>query len=283
MESATATDERFEFGANWTQFAKQVGAERIARARESLEQMLGAGTLEGRRMLDIGCGSGLFSLAARQLGATVHSFDYDDKSVGCSMAIKEQFAAGDKGWTIERGDVLDASFMQRLGSFDIVYSWGVLHHTGDMWRALGHACDSVASGGKLFIAIYNDQGVRSRWWWHVKRVYNRLPRPARVLYIGFFTVLFELGAIGVAIARGNPQVLMSRWTRYEGVRGMSRHRDLIDWIGGFPFEVATPDAVFDFCRGKGLSLARLVTCGGRLGCNEFVFVRPAAPAGSAGC
>jgi hypothetical protein len=52
---------------------------------------------------------------------------------------------------------------------------------------------------------------------------------------------------------------------------MSRWHDLIDWVGGYPFEVASPEQIFDFCRERGLSLKRLKTCGGGSGCNQFVF------------
>jgi hypothetical protein len=54
---------------------------------------------------------------------------------------------------------------------------------------------------------------------------------------------------------------------------MSPWRDLIDWVGGYPFEVAKPEAILDFYLRRGFTLKRLVTCGGSLGCNEYVFVR----------
>ena len=57
---------------------------------------------------------------------------------------------------------------------------------------------------------------------------------------------------------------------------MSFWQDLIDWVGGYPFEVSTPEQIFDFYRARGFTLPRLHTCGGSLGCNEFVF-RKAAP------
>ncbi len=131
--------------------------------------MLGRDTLAGLTFLDIGCGSGLFSLAARRLGATVHSFDYDPQSVACSRKLKERFLPDDAGWHIEWGSVLDAAYLDRLGRFDVVYSWGVLHHTGAMWQALEHAQRAVATNGTLFIAIYNDMGSQSIRWRHIKR------------------------------------------------------------------------------------------------------------------
>ena len=102
-------------------------------------------------------------------------------------------------------------------------------------------------------------------------------RPSRNKYIlkrmaGFGAAL-ELGALGVALGRMEPGRYLARLTNYQDVRGMSRWHDIVDWIGGYPFEVATPDSVFEFCRNRGFTLVHLKTSGGKLGCNEFVFQR----------
>src|SRR5205807_740046 len=133
----------------------------IAEAESSLKRMLEVESLAGRSFLDIGSGSGLFSLAARRLGARVRSFDYDPQSVACTRELRRRFYPDDADWQIEEGSVLDEGYVRALGTFDVVYSWGVLHHTGAMWRALAHAALPVAVGGKLFIAIYNDTGTQS--------------------------------------------------------------------------------------------------------------------------
>src|SRR5204862_2842045 len=127
-----------------------------------------------------------------------------------------------------------------LGVFDVVYSWGVLHHTGDMWRAMAISCAAVADRGQLFIAIYNDQGVMSRWWTAVKRTYNELPPALRWPYLVLFGATLESGAVLVSLLRLQPRRILDRWTSYQNVRGMSRWHDVVDWIGGYPFEVATP-------------------------------------------
>src|SRR4029079_6864356 len=158
--------------------------------------------------------------------------------------------------------VLDQDFMRSLGEFDIVYSWGVLHHTGAMWQAGAHACQRVAAGGLLFLAIYNDQGAASQLWTRVKHTYNRLPTPLRQAYLLAFGGAIEAAAAVSAVARFEPRRLIERWTSYESVRGMSRWHDVVDWIGGYPFEVAQPDAVFRFCSARGLTLANLQNSGG---------------------
>lgn len=137
---------RFGFGRNWARYLALVDDERIATAEQSLRDILERESLEGLRFLDAGSGSGLFSLAARNLGATVHSFDYDPESVGCTRALWECYRPEDADWTIEPGDALDEEYLSALGTFDVVYSWGVLHHTGDMWRALANMTPVVNGG-----------------------------------------------------------------------------------------------------------------------------------------
>ena len=138
---------RFDFGANWTRFLAVIDDDRIAQAESSLKQMLRIERLDGQRFLDIGSGSGLFSLAARRLGASVHSFDLDPQSVACTQELKRRYCPEDSEWHIERGSALDRDYLEGLGQFDIVYSWGVLHHTGAMWLALEHAIGRVRPAG----------------------------------------------------------------------------------------------------------------------------------------
>lgn len=275
-QNEIAEGKRFEFGKNWSRFLTCLNEERIAAAEASLKEMLGVEGLAGKRFLDVGCGSGLFSLAARRLGAEVHSFDYDPQSAACAAELKRRYFPQDVLWTIEEGSVLDSSYMASLGQFDVVYSWGVLHHTGQMWKALDQVASSVAEGGKLFIAIYNDRGGASRRWTAIKRFYNRSPYPVRLGLVVTVGAYFQVREGLSRLARlQNPLPLRRR--KEIRVRGMSAWHDLVDWVGGYPFEVAKPEQIFDFYRERGFVLERLKTDAGD-GCNEFVLQKARKPA-----
>lgn len=264
---------RFEFGDNWARFLAVLDDRRIASAESSLQRMLEVERLDGLSFLDIGSGSGLFSLAAKRLGARVHSFDYDPASVACTAELRRRYFPSATTWTVERASALDAAYIRSLGTFDIVYSWGVLHHTGAMWQALDNAQIPLSPGGKLFVAIYNDTGSQSGRWKTIKRLYNRLPRPLRPPFAVAVSLPQELKNALRAAARLRPQDYVRTWTNYNPARGMSHWHDIIDWVGGYPYEVATPDEIFEFYRARGFALAKLKCGGVGLGCNEFVFVR----------
>ena len=271
-----ARGERFAFGENWRSFLASLDEERVRRAEESLRGRLGLADLAGRSFLDVGCGSGLFSLAARRLGARVRSFDYDPQSVACARELRRRFFPEDPAWEIGEGSALDAVFLASLGEFDVVYSWGVLHHTGDLHRAIALVAGRVRPGGLLFVSVYNDQGSGSRRWLRVKRLYNRLPRPARPLLVAWHAAWHEARYAAGRLRAGKNPLPFADWERQRRERGMSVWHDWVDWVGGLPFEVASPEQVILPLRAAGFTLENLATCGGGWGCNEFVFRRAGA-------
>jgi 2-polyprenyl-6-hydroxyphenyl methylase/3-demethylubiquinone-9 3-methyltransferase len=241
---------------------KEFDEERIEEAEKSLKTMLGVTDLVGKRFLDIGCGSGLFSLAARRLGARVRSFDHDLQSLAHTQEVKRRYFTGDPDWIIDEGSVLDKSYLAGLGQFDVVYGWGVLHHTGAMWQALVDIVPLVAERGRLYISIYNDQGFINHYWRIIKREY------ARTAFSRWLILLLHV-----------PYIYGLRWLvrtlagRKKIEHGMSLWQYTLDLFRGYPFEVARPEDIVQFYWAKGFLLENVRLCGSHHGCNEFVFVR----------
>lgn len=269
----TAQGERFQFGENWKHFLSTLNETRIVEAEKSLKEMLQVEDLTNKSFLDVGSGSGIFSLAAKRLGARVHSFDYDPESVACTKELRRRYFSDDSDWTVEEGSVLDANYLHSLGKFDVVYSWGVLHHTGKMWQALENISEPVSGDGKLFIAIYDDQGWRSTMWRWIKKTYNRLPRPLKTPFILVILVPGQSKALLQSILTWRLNEYIESWTQYSKNRGMSRWHDAVDWIGGYPYEVATAGQLIDFFKAKGFEMLQVKPPDYKLGCNELVFAR----------
>lgn len=263
---------RFDFGENWRSFVSTaVSTEQIVSAADSIRRILGVQHLRGRSFLDIGCGSGLFSLGACLLGAKhVMSFDYDQNSVEASQSLRSRANIDTDRWQILQGSVLDTQFLSGLAPADVVYSWGVLHHTGSMWRAIDNAAGKVQPGGQFALAIYNsvDRLIGgSAMWWQVKRAYNLAPPGVRRL--------MELGYAGTYLTRDamrlhNPLRTIPDYSASSG-RGMDFWHDARDWLGGFPYEYATANQVTSYvCSRFGMKPTYLTVSDGN-GCNEFSF------------
>jgi len=260
----------FAFGENWQSFVRTVDEERIALAVQSLERLLPDGAARGKTMLDIGCGSGLSMLAAGRLGAArVDGVDIDPASAAAARALLSQHLSNDR-WSVREGSVFDLSPEEQ--TYDIVHSWGVLHHTGDMWPAIDKAARLVAPGGTLVLALYRKTPLCG-FWKREKRLYAAcgpfMQRALRGLYRGvFFAGLLATGR--------NP----SRYIRdYRNARGMDFSHDVHDWLGGHPYESVAPAEISGFLSQRGFRLIRTfekpAPIVGLLGshCDEFVAIR----------
>lgn len=285
---------RFQFGLNWQNFLRTVDGPRIEAAARSLDALLDGEELRGQSFLDIGCGSGLVSLVARMAGARVISFDPDEACVRCTESLRARWRVSELGagesaadtatqtadrqpddndWQIAQGSILDADFVASLGQFGIVYAWGVLHHTGQMRRAIELARERTAPGGLFVLAVYHDQGGASRRWAAIKRFYHALPTFLRPVYVAVIAGWYEIRFAGARLLSGRNPLPMQDWQAKRRDRGMSVWHDWVDWIGGWPFEVSSPDAVINPLVRAGFSLRRIKTVGNGWGCNEYVFRR----------
>ncbi len=254
----------FSFGKNWQDYLKTVFEEEIKQAKQNVQEWLGDDFVSGKTVLDIGCGSGIHSLSYHLLGADdIYSFDYDEHSVDGTRSLWEK-EGKPKNWTISQGSILDKDFQQSLGLFDIVYSWGVLHHTGSMWEAVGNAFELVKPGGKLWISLYA-KGPKY---------------PKHLALKKKFNAATNLGKRWMIYNRVGSKML-SRLTRFKNPfawnqkkgRGMNVYHNIIDWLGGLPYEVASENEVLLFGRKHGFILERIqVKKEG--GCSIFLFSLP---------
>lgn len=265
----------FAFGRNWQAFLTHVDEDRVRAAESSLTSFLHVPDLQGKTFVDIGCGSGLFSYAAFKLGAAkIVSFDIDQFSVECCRYLHEK-AGSPAHWTVMKGSVLDEEFLQRLETFDIVYSWGVLHHSGRMWDAIENAARLVKPGGFYYIALYNKILSRNgsvSWihpfWLKIKRTYNSYPA------LGTYVLEPLAMAAYLALVLARLENPVTHVKNYKSHRGMSWKTDATDWLGGYPYEFATVEEVFKFVKAKfpDFNLVDIKVTSGR-GLNWYLFQR----------
>jgi 2-polyprenyl-6-hydroxyphenyl methylase/3-demethylubiquinone-9 3-methyltransferase len=250
----------FTFGENWLSYSRLLEEPRLLDAQSNLQQLLGRQHLNGLSVVDVGAGSGVFSLAAVRLGAArVVALDRDRNCITAIRNNAERFL-GSECVRVQPmlGDVLDPASLPQ-DTFDVVYAWGSLHHTGQMWKAIDNASRLCAPGGQLVLAIYNETWS-SPWWHRVKHVYYAAPAPIQVSMAG---VLAGTRVCGRLLQGKHP-------TRVG--RGMSVWYDAVDWLGGLPYEYASPAALSTFLRARGYTLTFSRTTR-RLGCNELTFRR----------
>lgn len=271
-EDTYRSSKHFSFGKNWQEFLRHATPKRLAIAKQSLVDFLGGeAAIRGKTFIDVGCGSGIFSLAAYQLGARrVVSIDVDEYSLACARLLKDREGNPDR-WQVESGSALSRQTVEQLGVFDVVYSWGVLHHTGSMEAAILNVCQLVAPRGVFYVAIYNENRTNlihgtSTFWTRVKRFYNQQgPFVKRLLYLLYANYLF----FGLLLTGQQPGVYIHN---YQSTRGMSWRHDILDWLGGYPYESAAPDRLVNMLASEGFACSKL-TYRNTIACNEYLFVR----------
>ncbi len=252
----------FKFGDNWVSFSRQLDQPRIDDAIQSLNSLFGVDTLMGRSFLDIGSGSGLFSIAAAKLGCDpVAGIDVDPVSVQVSQENVARWLGSPVNIFFRHASVLNTQQLAELGNFDVVYSWGVLHHTGSMDEAIRNAAQLVKPGGRFMIAIYN-RHWSSGAWWVIKWLYNHAGRLGQKLLVWIFT----------------PIIFVAKWLAtfknpLKMRRGMDFMHNIVDWVGGYPYEYASMDEMIRFLNGLGFEVLEARPANTPIGCNEFICKR----------
>lgn len=256
----------FSFGENWKKYLADMHPGAVDATVGYVQEWLG--DVRGLTLADVGSGSGLMSLVAHELGARVASFDVDPASVAATQTLWER-AGRPSDWAVHEGSILDPTFVHGLGTFDVVVAWGVLHHTGRLEEAISAAAGLVAPGGRLWLALYHRTPNSGRSL-RTKRLYNRLPRLAQPAFRG----VYAAAKIGKSLIKRRrlPPI-----REYHSERGMSWWRDIEDWLGGLPYEVASPGEVLARLRPHGFELVRLQDALGEGGNDLYLWEHRESP------
>ena len=256
----------FDFGQNWKEFSEHaLTPERFQQARIHFGELMHGIAIDGKTFIDIGFGQGLTLLCSLLSGARAFGLDINPKCRAVFAFNRERMLHNSNlDALVAVGSILDGKALDQVhewapNGFDIVHSWGVLHHTGAMWTAIENAISFVAPGGHLVLAIYN-RHWSSRAWTMIKKLYVRSPAWAQATLNWLFVPVIYLAKL--VATRRNP-------LRKE--RGMDFYYDVVDWIGGYPYEYASRAEIEQFVIARGFTLERFVPCNVPIGCNEFVF------------
>ncbi|HBD95957.1 MAG: Methyltransferase family protein [Candidatus Collierbacteria bacterium GW2011_GWE1_46_18] len=260
----------FSFGKNWSDFLSKISTDQIKSSERSLTRLVPKKLIVNKSFIDMGCGSGLFSLAAYKLGASkIVSVDVDKYSVNCALELKKT-CNNPSFWSIVCGSILNNDFIKSLGKYDIVYSWGVLHHTGNMYKAFNNILYLCKNGGILVLAVYNNNHGKnaifsgsSNTWHKIKKIYNNSDKFFKSIIELLYYVWFFVGYI---ITLRNPFLYIKKYNE----RGMNFYTDVKDWLGGYPYEYATPDELINFFSQHRLYVKKIISTD-NLGCHQIVF------------
>ena len=264
-------DTRFKFGENWSQFEQHINCKAIENARKGLEKLISPQEIKDKKILDIGSGSGLHSLVALIQGAKeVYAIDIDPISVRTTRKVLSKYYEGNN-WKCEEMSVFDLS-PGIHGNYDIVYAWGVLHHTGDMYRALLKAMAMVAPERLFLVALYRKTKM-CNFWKIEKKFYSKsssqVQRLIRKIYMALFFLDYRLRT-----GKKSAEYIRD----YSESRGMNYYNDVHDWLGGYPYESVNPNKLKLFMKNNGFDCRREFLMPSSLGFfgsgnDEFAFQR----------
>jgi 2-polyprenyl-6-hydroxyphenyl methylase/3-demethylubiquinone-9 3-methyltransferase len=267
MNILPGVSKRYEFGQNWQHFAEGLSSAAIDQAVLGMRRLIPVDEISGRDVLDIGCGSGLHALAALRLGASsVTAIDIDEDSVSTTRQLLSLHAPPGAIWSATVKSVFE---LETMPQYPVVYSWGVLHHTGDMYAAIRCAADRVAPDGGLYLALYRKTPLCCAW--RVEKwLYTNSPRRGRHALEATYVAAFRLA---MTIQGRNFQQYVTSYLRNRGMNWMT---DVRDWLGGYPYQSISEKEMLScahklgfspirvFCRKPGIGLFGT-------GCDEYAF------------
>ena len=255
----------FKFGENWKNFSNLIDNNRLKEAVTSLKKLTNKKSLNNLSFLDIGCGSGLCSLAAIQLNCKkIYAIDQDEQSIKTTKKVlqKSRF----KKVKVEKKDLFTLNEKEK---FDIVYSWGVLHHTGNMLEAIKKSTKMVSKNGMLILALYKKTKLCNLWKIE-KYIYKSSPKVIQNFIKNLFIFLFKLAMI---LKRKN---FSNYINDYKTKRGMDFYHDVHDWLGGYPYESISIEEISKIMDKFGYKMIRSFQVKKQIGffgtgCDEYVF------------
>lgn len=249
MKDPKALNSHFEFGNNWKSFSSTIDEKIVYEAEKSLDRLMGKSNVRDKSFLDIGSGSGLFSLAASRMGARkILAIDIDPECVATTKQMLETFATN-RNWVCRKDSIFDLD-PSETGSFDIVYSWGVLHHTGDLYQAIHRAAKFVAPRGLFVLGLYRKTPL-CPFWKIEKQIYaSKFPGFQSLASLAYKSLVF----IKLISSGKNPFRYILEYSRDN--RGMSWHHDIHDWLGGYPYESISPTEMNNVAQSLGMKIDR---------------------------
>lgn len=180
-----------------------------------LEELFPEG-VKGKRVLDGGSGSGMVSVAFALMGADVTGVDITPKCVENGYKRAEHYGVKCK-FINESLVTLDLSNEH----FDIIYSWGVLHHTEDARQSFFSLARHLREGGEIIVAVYLKTKIS--WFWNFARIfYQNAPTV-------FKTIFLNIGSVFLNIVDLFRKIIFNK-ERYM-MRGTNNKEILNDWFG----------------------------------------------------